>query len=56
LIAQPDDHAIQLQISQPLLPLDRKDEAAAARSGLHGADDPELLNMQLKEALNKSLF
>lgn len=41
----PDDRHIQVQISNTLLLLDRKEEAAAVAKGiLAGADDPELLN------------
>ena len=41
----PDNRPLQWQISEALLKLDRKDEAAAAaKSVLDGADDPYLLN------------
>jgi transglutaminase-like putative cysteine protease/tetratricopeptide (TPR) repeat protein len=41
----PDDRSIQLQISNELLRLDRKEEAAAAaRAVLDGTDDPGMLN------------
>ena len=41
----PDDHSIRVLISDTLLRLNRKEEAAAAaRSALEGADDPALLN------------
>lgn len=41
----PDDRSVQLQISNELLRLDRKEEAAAsAKAVLDGTDDPEMLN------------